>query len=799
MAYKLTPEQYKDAAINRISNKNTAENTNSAVSAYARALNGRRALDNKNLTAIRKNQTVNMEREDDEQSSGDWFSRTVSTVVAPVLRFTEGAAKFVENAIFDSVSGLTAGALDLFGADSAAKRVQSFAAKDVVGETFDWEPIQEIYENSWSNEWGKFGEILQEGIYSVGNQAIPFALNFVPGIGPALSKISFALGAYGGSFESASQDGGSVLGANAYGLASAGVESLIESAGGFVPGKKSGGNQLDDVIAKVAKKESVKKALSFFGDMATEGGEELISGMVENYLQAMTYKGDYSSVQSYVNNILTADPATQEELIEQFLVGAVSGGLMGGAQIGVRKASVTVDSSEYIREIEDLKQKGYNLNRRGKDTTATEAEIARTEESLVKRINAKFDKLKAKRKNGNSVDQILSYMEKNFNVGEDGKFTSSKSTLVRSENASYGVTDGDIERSVTKRGNTLHTGVFEGKALESKRTVESALNGINNRLRRNRLNLIVADFNTDSKTEMDFGYLDGNNVVINAKAFGENVDFTVLENGVAKKCSVDGAISTLLHEVFHFSDDTKAGNKLKNLLFAYGAFESFKAEKAGVKDANLLEEVRKSYPNANDGTIVSELSARQLENLLFNEKVIERLTEDNSTLAKRILNKAKYLLDAIKGEKIASTKNLEILLKKTVKLYNKAIAQKGNGKTIYAKRLDKEEEREDNKDIEYSRRLEDGREESGAIGSKSKEVKLQDRDNGRRRVVPVFNDGQRTRRISEIIGDGETIRKVGAFAEDVYIQAKTEPQESLQWHAKNEGINLFFVKRKSQT
>ena len=67
-------------------------------------------------------------------------------------------------------------------------------------------------------------------------------------------------------------------------------------------------------------------------------------------------------------------------------------------------------------------------------------------------------------------------------------------------------------------------------------------------------------------------------------------------------------------------------------------------------------------------------------------------------MSKRILNKLTRFWNALKGEKLAETKELERLLGKAVKLYNKAIAQKGKGKRISVKGIDNQEE------IEYSRR-----------------------------------------------------------------------------------------------
>jgi hypothetical protein len=60
--------------------------------------------------------------------------------------------------------------------------------------------------------------------------------------------------------------------------------------------------------------------------------------------------------------------------------------------------------------------------------------------------------------------------------------------------------------------------------------------------------------------------------------------------------------------------------------------------------------------------------------------------------------KLKHLWDTLRGHKLADTKELELLLKESIKLYNKAIAQKGKGETIRTEVLDNGEE------IRYSKR-----------------------------------------------------------------------------------------------
>lgn len=684
MAYKLTPEQYKDAAVLRISNKNTAENTNSAVSAYARALNSRRALDNKNVQNKQAVEAVEVE-DDDSGSSGNWFVRTFSTIAAPVLRATEGLAKFAENAILDFGAGVTATVLDWAGADNAAEEVQDFAKKDLVGEAFDWALIQDIYNNSWSNEWGGFGEILQEGIYTIGQQAIPFALNFIPG-GQVLSPLAFGMGAYGGGFEGASQDGGSVLGSSAYGALSAALETAIESIGGWKLGKTA-----QTAVDKVASKVAKGKLGELLGQAITEGGEEVISGMFDNYLRAMSYKGDYSSVGAYFKNLMTTDPATFEELLEQFTLGAVAGGMMGGVQTAVRRFSPTMNASETIQEAEELREKAYNLNLRGRDTSAVEQELLKKENALVEIFNKNRNRFEKNALEGRKTTISLNdYMTENFNRDENGNFTTSKNVLVHNENVSYGVGEAELQRALGDRA-VVHQEKIEGEAATTKGKVERAIRTYNKVLGKSRLNLVVADIQ-QRDGDKAYGYVVGNTVVIDASSLNEDVEFFVREEAGEKSYKVNAAMSTLLHEVVHFTDDTKAGKELRKLLKKYAVDN----ETDALGEAGMLE--MKAMMQGKSFDFDGELSARQLENLLFNEKIIRRLTEDNSSLVKRILNKLTRFWNALKGEKLAETKELEKLLGKAVKLYNKAIAQKGKGKGISVKGIDNQEE------IEYSRR-----------------------------------------------------------------------------------------------
>ena len=301
---------------------------------------------------------------------------------------------------------------------------------------------------------------------------------------------------------------------------------------------------------------------------------------------------------------------------------------------------------------------------------------------------------KAVKKILKTAQGILDYMDENFNRDDSGNYTTSKNTLVKTENVDYGVTQRELNEALTERdseGNVIvehkvYEGALEGNAATDRANVAKAVGVINKKLAKGkkgiRLHVVVADLAND-----DYGYhKKGTNIIVlNASKLGTDVEFTVVENDKPIKYKVEAGISTLLHEVFHVAEDTKAGKKLRDTLAQY----------AVDNDVETVNEIEGAYAKDSLKVQYSELSARQLERLLFNEKIIHRLTEDNTTLAKRVLHKAERLLNALKGENLHETKSVETLLKKTIKLYNKAIVQVGKGKTyqvVSRKGLDKEEE-----------------------------------------------------------------------------------------------------------
>lgn len=151
------------------------------------------------------------------------------------------------------------------------------------------------------------------------------------------SLAPFITQATGSSINQALNNGASYNEAVQYGATSGLVEGIIESMSGGI-----GGTVSNKLVSKVLSKPSINKALNNFvssnigkfvtktGDVALdaigEGFEELISGVINPYIERMTYNEK-------------AELANSEELMEEFVSGALGSLLMKGGNALVNSNS----------------------------------------------------------------------------------------------------------------------------------------------------------------------------------------------------------------------------------------------------------------------------------------------------------------------------------------------------------------------------------------------------------------------------------------------------------------------------
>ncbi len=126
----------------------------------------------------------------------------------------------------------------------------------------------------------------------------------------------------GSSTRQAINEGADIDKALTYGALSGALEVGTESLFAGIPGMKSG--TVSDIIKRITQNPVAERAL----DIAGEGAEEVISGAVSPILQRLTYNEN-------------AENASANELLAQFLSGALlSGAMQGASGVAARVADV---------------------------------------------------------------------------------------------------------------------------------------------------------------------------------------------------------------------------------------------------------------------------------------------------------------------------------------------------------------------------------------------------------------------------------------------------------------------------
>lgn len=279
-----------------------------------------------------------------------------------------GIAQGLEG-IYDFVVG---GIADLIGQDEFAK------------EQFEINPTQDWSRNLdlWYNPDGVMQFVGQVG-ESVGQMLPAVAIGSVTGgLG---STVAFGISASGrGVQQSVAKTG--ELGAKewAYGVGSGALETAIETASGGIGGVGVG--YLDDIARKVIPSNFIRSAIG-------EGLEEVASGIIDPYLQRVTYDKN-------------APLATIDELAHEFALGAVAGGVMSAAQIGVNVARYGQDGNKLNQEFNELQ------SLRNYQTRAIETNNEKRLNQLDAQVIDKIDSIQKIRSKMQSNGQYDSYAKK---------------------------------------------------------------------------------------------------------------------------------------------------------------------------------------------------------------------------------------------------------------------------------------------------------------------------------------------------------------------------------------------------
>lgn len=167
---------------------------------------------------------------------------------------------------------------------------------------------------------GKGGQIAYDILQGAGQMGADIGIGIATGTGllPVIGVRSMGSGA-----SEARQAGADINDQVAYGTLSAGIELATEKIVGGLPfAEKLGAsgiadNTINKLASGIARSPRLAKALTYIGNMAGEGAEEMISEILSPVAQRLTYDPN-------------ADWATIEEVLYSGLMGAGVSGIMGG-------------------------------------------------------------------------------------------------------------------------------------------------------------------------------------------------------------------------------------------------------------------------------------------------------------------------------------------------------------------------------------------------------------------------------------------------------------------------------------
>lgn len=614
---------------------------------------------------------------DDGYQLGDITASILGTGVtilgtgADVL--THAAKGVVQTAegIADALSYGAAGVVDLFGDKQWADDIRKNAKFSVSDWAFDSvsKALDEI------SVLGHMSESVAEGLGQIGVMAATGGVAGAAGLGQAAANAitlgTMGVSSMGSGMGEAYEGGATNKEALVYGLISGTAETLSEMLfGGLGKGVNAlGFNKgllsADDLAAKKISglfKSTFMKNLSEVGVKAAgEGVEEVVSGIASAIGKKVTYMDEKSLNEIFSN----------ENLLEQFVVGAVTSGISQTPGMikdtkakkdmitGHTKSEQSVVDSEVKSQIEAReKESGGKLTAKEKGTIRAKVEqdlrkgyispetIEKTMggeayEQYQKLVNESeefndlydqpYEKLSEKQR-----DRLAELKKKNEASSYDDAIYNAYETLKNQ------VTDGgnSFQESYAERGRRAQKFQADVSKYDEKyrSTVQKAIDSgiLNNTNRSHEFVDLVAKIGADTGTQFDFA----NNKKLSESGFaveGKTVNGVTTKDGITINTDSAKALNTVVgHEITHVLEGSDLYNALQTAIFDYakgkGDFDGRRA---------ALETLYKGVEGAN---IDTELTADLVGDYLFtDEAFLKELSGKHRNVFQKIYDEIKHL------------------------------------------------------------------------------------------------------------------------------------------------------------
>ncbi len=583
-----------------------------------------------------------------EREDMGFFERAGHTLGDFLGHTTMGVLKFGEN-IMDV--GAT-----IFGAD------EDWIATDHVDGLMG-DALREGTRGSYMYD-NKVGSIARDVSTGVGQMLPSVLISAIPYVGPALGKASFITSAAGGGMERAFADGASRGEALVYGGLSGGLEGLIESVSGPTMGMgKSLISKLGKGSAKAtAKTGGLATAKKVAGAFVGEGLEEVTSDLADPLLSSI-YKGevDYSETSA-------------QSLANTFLVGGLTGSVMGGGQALARKASPTMDIRTKMAEIEEL-NKGIDNSFASGKITQKQRDVARQDIAyLSNSAQTKF--LKQNSTKQASLAGTLSAGNPSFMSGLG---------LQQNEGGGYSAVAMDNQPSAP-----LDNRYYSPSLMGKEKAIQQGLAQQGTKVYSGELNNIEkANYNEFLRNQNKLAERGGRatKIVLSEKSpkFNAYLDGDVIVLG--KDTLADGSWRQhLIHEQGHFAENTKQHRAyIDNILSETDTSEKNSIDDRILKsDYGITQEDIDTYKDARaTGTMTNkhrlyekEFTAMQGEVLFGDKSKLDRLAVDKPSVVVKMYRAIKDKL-AVAKEKTPEEKQAKSKLQHQERLFAKALDRAG--------------------------------------------------------------------------------------------------------------------------
>ena len=598
----------------------------------------------------------------------------VGTTADAGLSILKGIAGVGEG-IGDLISYGVAGVADAVGEDSFARGVRQKAQENLFDNLL--KPAEEHLDNT--SILGGTSSAILEGVGQVATMMATGSIGASAGLSSggvsALNTVITGLSSTGSGMSEAYQGGANNLQAFKHGLNSGAADALSElifgglgksiNAVGFSKGLSSADDMLAKLVGSKFKNQVARNIVEFGIKAGAEGLEEVLAGVAQAYSKYHNYLKD--------QGMDFIDVLKDENLLEQFVVGALTSGVVQAPGFSVNTDFITgmtqneqaVVDKEVEKRIAEAEEDGTQLTAKEKNAIQTQVEkdlekgyistdlieevvggeTFKTYKSYLDEetsLQQEFDTLNQMKQGEMTGEQMDRRTElKELLAANKEKPKSQQLRMLLDQEVSEGINGSRLTESYKERAR-------RGQAFEAdlskydkkqKAVIQKAVeNGIlNNTNRTHEFVDMVAKISADKGVLFDFT----NNEKLKNSAFavdGKAVNGFVTKDGITINVQSSKALNTIVgHEVTHVLEGTDLYTELQNAVVEYA--------KAKGDYQGRFDSLSKLYEAVEGADINAELTADLVGDYLFTDPdFINILSTKHRNVFQRIYDEIMYLL-----------------------------------------------------------------------------------------------------------------------------------------------------------